>query len=315
MRLTSKLLALGAAALLACGAPAVAQDWEPSGPLTILIGFGAGGSTDTMGRVLADQISEQTGWNVIVENRPGGGGVAMFTSLSQMPVDNHTIGMGVGIPVLVQLVERGDQLPFDIDSFDYLGTVATAELALVASADAPFDDLQGMIAYAQEQGALPVATMAPPQVLMMNAAMRQSGAEFNLVTADGGAEVIQLILGGQVLAGFASGEHFPYLESGDMKVIASANANRLSYDPDTPTFIESGVDAYVDAVFFLAMRDGTDPAAAAAIAAAIAAAVQSDAVAEIVRNAVQGPAVNLGPEGARMMMVNGLANAQRLFEN
>ena len=315
MRLTSKLLALGAAALLACGAPAVAQDWEPSGPLTILIGFGAGGSTDTMGRVLADQISEQTGWNVIVENRPGGGGVAMFTSLSQMPVDNYTIGMGVGIPVLVQLVERGDQLPFDIDSFDYLGTIATAELALVASADAPFDDLQGMIAYAQEQGALPVATMAPPQVLMMNAAMRQSGAEFNLVTADGGAEVIQLILGGQVLAGFASGEHFPYLESGDMKVIASANANRLSYDPDTPTFIESGVDAYVDAVFFLAMRDGTDPAAAAAIAAAIDAAVQSDAVAEIVRNAVQGPAVNLGPEGARMMMVNGLANAQRLFEN
>lgn len=129
MKLKSKLLAMGAAALMAFGAPAVAQDWEPSEPLTILIGFGAGGSTDTMGRVLAEVISEQTGWNVIVENRPGGGGVAMFTSVSQMPVDNHTIGMGVGIPVLVQLVQRGDQLPFDIDSFDYLGTIATAELA------------------------------------------------------------------------------------------------------------------------------------------------------------------------------------------
>lgn len=315
MKLKSKFLALGAAAFMAFGTPAVAQDWEPSEPLTILIGFGAGGSTDTMGRVLAEVISEQTGWNVIVENRPGGGGVAMFTSVSQMPVDNHTIGMGVGIPVLVQLVQRGDELPFNIDSFDYLGTIATAELALVASADAPFDDLEGMIAYAQEQGSMPVATMAPPQVLMMNAAMSETGADFNLVTADGGAEVIQLILGGQVLAGFASGEHFPYLESGDMKVIASANANRLSYDPDTLTFIESGIDAYVDAVFFLAMRDGTDPAAAEAIAAAIDNAVQSEQVMEIVRNAVQGPAVNLGPEGARMMMVNGLENAQRLFEN
>lgn len=162
---------------------------------------------------------------------------------------------------------------------------------------------------------MPVATMAPPQVLMMNAAMRTSGAEFNLVTADGGAEVIQLILGGQVLAGFASGEHFPYLESGDMKVIASANANRLSYDPDTLTFIESGVDAYVDAVFFLAMREGSDPAAVEAIAGAIDKAVQSEMVAEIVRNAVQGPAVNLGPDGARDMMVNGLENAKRLFEN
>lgn len=162
---------------------------------------------------------------------------------------------------------------------------------------------------------MPVATMAPPQVLMMNAAMRTSGAEFNLVTADGGAEVIQLILGGQVLAGFASGEHFPYLESGDMKVIASANANRLSYDPDTLTFIESGVDAYVDAVFFLAIREGSDPAAVEAIAGAIDKAVQSEMVAETVRNAVQGPAVNLGPDGARDMMVNGLENAKRLFEN
>ncbi|MBT6190925.1 MAG: tripartite tricarboxylate transporter substrate binding protein, partial [Tateyamaria sp.] len=149
MKFTSKLKVLGAAALMAFGAPAMAADWEPNGPVTIEIGFGAGGSTDTMGRVLAEVMKEQTGWNVIVENRPGGGGVAMFTSLSQRPVDNQTVGMGVGIPVLVQLVQRGDELPFNIDSFDYLGTIAKAELALVASADAPFDTLEEMIAYAK----------------------------------------------------------------------------------------------------------------------------------------------------------------------
>jgi len=315
MKFTSKLMAFGAAAFMALGAPAMAQDWTPDGPLTIEIGFGAGGSTDTMGRVLAEVIKEQTGWNVIVENRPGGGGVAMFTSLSQRPVDNQTIGMGVGIPVLVQLVQRGDELPFDIDSFDYLGTIAKAELALVASADAPFDTLEEMMAYADAQGDMPVATMAPPQVLMMNAATRASGVDFNLVTADGGAEVIRLILGGQVLAGFASGEHFPYLESGDMKVIASANQARLSYAPDVQTFVESGVDAYVDAVFFLAMKAGSDAAATTAIAAAIDSAVQSPEVAEIVRNAVQGDPINMGPEGAKLMMTDGLENAQRLFAN
>ncbi len=315
MKFTSKLKALSTAALIAMGAPAVAQDWEPSQPITIEIGFGAGGSTDTMGRVLGEVIKEQTDWNVIVENRPGGGGVAMFTSLSQRPADNHTIGMGVGIPVLVQLVQRGDELPFDVDSFDYLGTIAKAELALVASADAPFDNLEEMIAYADEQGNMPLATMAPPQVLMMNAATKASGVDFNLVTADGGAEVIRLILGGQVLAGFASGEHAPYLETGDMKVIASANQARLSYAPDTPTFIESGVDAYVDAVFFLAMKAGSNPAATAAIAAAIDAAVQSPEIAEIVRNAVQGDPVNMGPEGAKLMMTDGLVNAEGLFAN
>ncbi|SFR45166.1 Bug family tripartite tricarboxylate transporter substrate binding protein [Litoreibacter janthinus] len=315
MKFTSTLKAVGAAALIAFSAPVAAQDWEPNGPVTIEIGFGAGGSTDTMGRVLAEVIKDQTGWNVIVENRPGGGGVAMFTSLSQRPVDNQTIGMGVGIPVLVQLVQRGDELPFDIDSFDYLGTIAKAELALVASADAPFDTLEEMIAYAKEQGDMPLATMAPPQVLMMKATTKVSGVDFNLVTADGGAEVIRLILGGQVLAGFASGEHAPYLESGDMKVIASANQARLSYAPETLTFIESGVDAYVDAVFFLAMKAGSDPAASAAIAAAIDEAVQSPEIAEIVRNAVQGDPINMGPNGARQMMVDGLENAERLFAN
>lgn len=312
MSFKTRILSLGAAALMAMAAP-LAADWKPSGPLTILIGFGAGGSTDTMGRVLANVMEENTGWNIVVENRPGAGGVAMFTGISQMPARGQTIGMGVSIPVLVQLVKRGDQLPFDLDSFDYLGTVAKAELALVASKDAPFDDLEGMIAHAKAEGKLAVATMAPPQVLIMNSTTRTTGAEFNLVTADGGAEVMKLILGGQVLAGFGSGEQFPYLESGDMKVIAGANQSRLSYAPDTKTFIESGVDAYVDPVFFLATTGGTDPEAIKAISAAIDAAVQSPEMAEIVQNAVKGKPGNLGTDGTKKMMVDGLANAKVLF--
>lgn len=313
MKLTTKLMALATSAVMALAPPAFAEDWAPDGPLTIQIGFGAGGSTDTMGRVLAEVMKKNTGWNIVVENKPGGGGVAMFTGLSQRPVDNKTIGMGVSIPVLVQLVQRGDQLPFDTDSFDYLGTVAKAELALVASKDAPFDDLEGMIAYAKEQGSLPVATMAPPQVLMMNQTKSTTGADFNLVTADGGAEVMKLILGGQVMAGFGSGEHYPYLESGDMKVIVGANQSRLSYAPDVRTFIESGVNAYVDPVFFLAMRAGTDPAAIEAISSAIDEATKAPEFAKIVQNAVKGDPINMGTDGTKQMMVDGLANAKILF--
>lgn len=313
MKIKSKIYALAASVAMVFAAPAFAEDWAPDGPLTIQIGFGAGGSTDTMGRVLAQVMKENTGWNIVVENKPGGGGVAMFTGLSQRPANGKTIGMGVSIPVLVQLVQRGDQLPFNIDSFDYLGTVAKAELALVAGKDAPFDDLVGMVAYAKEKGSLPVATMAPPQVLMMKQTKAATGVDFNLVTADGGAEVMKLILGGQVLAGFGSGEQYPYLESGDMKVIAGANQARLSYAPDVKTFIESGVNAYVDPIFFLAMNGGTDPAAIEAISAAIDEATKSPDFAEIVHNAVKGAPINMGTEGAKQMMVDGLANAKILF--
>lgn len=314
MKLTSKILTLGAAALFAFSAStASAADWAPKGPLTIHIGFGAGGSTDTMGRVMASVMEKNTGWNIVVENKPGGGGVAMFTGVSKRPASGNLIGMGVSIPVLVQLVKRGDKLPFDLDSFDYLGTIAKAELALVAGKDAPFNTLEEMVAYAKKSESLPVATMAPPQVLMMKATTRTTDAKFNLVTADGGAEVMKLILGGQVLAGFGSGEQLPYLESGDMKIIAGANQSRLSYAPDAKTFIESGVDAYVDPVFFMAARKGTDPKAIEAIAAAIDEAVKSPEVAEIVKNATNGSPLNMGVEGTAKMMTDGLANAKVLF--
>lgn len=313
MNFKSRILALAVSAVMALAAPLAAQDWTPNGPLTLQIGFGAGGSTDTMGRVLANVMEQNTGWNIVVENKPGAGGVAMFTGLSQMPPKGQVIGMGVSIPVLVQLVQRGDQLPFDETSFDYLGTIAKAELALVASKDAPFDDIESMVAYAKEQGSLAISTMAPPQVLVMKQTTKATGANFDLVTADGGAEVMKLILGGQVLAGFASGEHFPYLESGDMKVIASANQSRLSYAPDTKTFTESGVPAFVDPVFFLAMTGGTDPAAVKAISEAIDVAVQSPVIEKIVENAVKGKPQNMGPDGTKQMMIDGMANAKVLF--
>lgn len=318
MKLKSKILGMAAAVLVAgplIGAAAVAADeWKPDGSLTMQIGFGAGGSTDTMGRVLAKVMEDQTGWNVIAENKTGGGGVAMFTGIANMPPSGAVIGLGVSMPILVNLVNRGEDLGFDLDSFDYLGTISRAELALVADTDAPFNNLEELIAYAKEKGSMPIAFGAPPQKLLMDVASRETGAQFNMVSTKGGAETMKLILGGQVLAGFGSGEQLPYLESGDMKVIAAANEERLSYAPDVETFVQSGINAYVDPYFFLATTKGAPPEAVEAIAAAINQAMQSPQMAEIVKNATSGNPLDLGPEGTKQMMVGGLKNVGVLFQ-
>ena len=313
MKRRTTLIGLAAGAMIAMAAPSAAADWKPNGSLTIQIGFGAGGSTDTMGRVLAKVIEDQTGWNVIAENKTGGGGVAMFTGIAKMPPRGAVIGLGVNMPILVNLVRRGDELPFDLNSFDYLGTISKAELALVAAADAPFDDLPGLISYAKENANMPVAFGAPPQKLLMDVAARTTGAEFNMVTTDGGAETMKLILGGQVLAGFSSGEHFPHAEAGTIKVIAGGNAQRLGYAPDTGTFVEAGVNAYVDPYFYLATTKGTDAEPLAAISDAIGAALESPEMIKIVNNAVKNDPLNLGPDGTKAMMVDGLVNVGILF--
>jgi tripartite-type tricarboxylate transporter receptor subunit TctC len=114
MQITSILRAAACAAAVAMPGAALA-DWQPDGPITLQVGFGAGGSTDTLARAIAAKMEENTGWNVIVENRPGGGGIAMFSTLVNAEADGQLIGMGVTIPTLINLAERGDTLPIAAD--------------------------------------------------------------------------------------------------------------------------------------------------------------------------------------------------------
>ncbi|WP_137700148.1 tripartite tricarboxylate transporter substrate binding protein [Marimonas lutisalis] len=305
-----KSAATAAAMMLAGMASA---EWAPSGTLKLQIGFGAGGSTDTIGRVVAQVMKEQTGWNVIAENKPGGGGVAMFTAIANRPADGSIVGLGVNMPLFVNLVNRPEQMKFDLDSFDYLGTAGRAQLALVARGDAPFDDIDGLIAAAKDAGGAPIAFGAKPQELLMRFISKQAGVDFQFLSTKGGAESSKLLLGGQALASFASGEHLPFLESGDVKMLASVNNVRHSYAPDTPTAIEQGYDIYVDPVYFFATTAGTPDEARSALAAALAAALDSDEVKTVVQNALQSPIDNLGPDGTAEMMKAGLVNTGKLF--
>ncbi len=288
-------------------------DWKPSGPVTLEIGFDAGGETDTLGRVIAKQMEEQTGWNVIAENKPGGGGIAMFTQVAVAKPDGLTIGMGVSMPVLVNLVLRGDQLPFDLDSFTYLATVARAQLALVARGDAPFDDLKGLIDYSKKNDGALIAFDAKPQELLMQYVGKQAGTEFRLLATKGSAETLQELLGGHVIAGFAAGAHIPYLESGDMKMIASANATRHGYSPDTKTVMEQGFDIYSDPYFYIAAPAGLPDDAKKALSAALHDAISSDETKKAIVDAMQTDPSDLGPDGTRKMMDDGLVNVKKLF--
>ena len=308
-RIAGIVLAIGTAFAGAVSA----EDWAPSGPLMFQIGFGAGGSTDAMGRVIAKVMEEQTGWNVVVENKPGAGGVAMFTGISKSKPDGQVIGMGVSTPILMQLVARADQLPFKVDDFDYLSSVALGQLALVADKDAPFDDLESMVDYAKANGPLAVAINASPHKLLLGAVSRETGAEFEFVSTKGGAESMKLLLGGQVMASFAGGSHGAYLESGDMKMIAVGNAERHAYAPDVKTIAEQGYGVSLDSNFYIATTKGTDPAIIEALSNAISNALASDEVIEIVRNAAKTTVLNLDPAATRNMMIDELPIMEQLI--
>lgn len=313
MKLQAKLAGVLFAAATVFAGTASAEDWSPSGPLMFQIGFGAGGSTDAMGRVIAKTMEEQTGWNVVVENKPGAGGVAMFTGIAKGKPDGQVIGMGVSTPILLQLVARPEKVPFEVESFDYLTSVALGQLALVARSEAPFDDLESMVEYAKANGPMAVAINASPHKLILGAVAQKTGVEFQFVSTDGGAESMKLLLGGQVAASFAGGSHGAYLDSGDMKMIAVGNSDRHSYAPDVMTVAEQGYDVYLDSYFYIATTKGTDPAILDALSEALSNALATDAVKEIVRNAAKTKVLGLSGEETQSKMMDGLPTMAKLL--
>ncbi|MEX1349573.1 MAG: tripartite tricarboxylate transporter substrate binding protein [Desulfobacterales bacterium] len=313
MKIRSLLFSIAVLGMILSPAMGLSEDWAPKGSIKLQIGFGAGGSTDTLGRIVAAKVEENTGWNVVVENKPGGGGVAMLSGLMNAKPDGSTLGLAVNVPILINLAKRGDQLPFKIDTFDYIGTITKGEVALVAKSDAPFNDIDGVIALAKKKK-LAIAFDAVTQQMIMSAVKNQAGVEFKFVKHKSGAEQIQSILGGHVDVGCPAGAHIKYLQSGDLKMIAVFGKDRYSYSPETKTLIESGYNYYLDPYYYLAAPKGLPADVKASLAGVFDKAIQSDKVKTAIANTLKAQPYNLGPEGTLKMLADGVPAVKKLIE-
>lgn len=313
MQFTKILKAATCTAMLTIAGSTFAQ-WQPDGPVTLQVGFGAGGSTDTLARAIATQMEADTGWKVIVKNKPGGGGIAMFSSLVYEKPDGQTIGMGVTIPTLINLAERGDKLPFSTDSFDYLATVVVAPLAVVAPADAPYNNISELIEYSQSNDGALIGFDGGEMRLMMEAINNTENAGFELVSYKSGSEIIQGLLGGQLQAGWGAGAHIQYVNSGELKMLAVATQTRQNYSPDTTSFIEQGFPYSAEPYFYLAAPKGLEKDAHDALANALDKAINSDELTSLISNVMQTTPTNLGPNGTEAKLVNGLGDITALLK-
>ena len=169
-----------------------------------------------------------------------------------------------------------------------------------------------MVAKSKEEG-IAIAFGSDAQKKVMEYIAANTGANFRYVATKGAAETLPLILGGQVLAGFATGEHVQYLQTGDMKMIMSLNNARHDYAPGVETILEAGQDIFLDPIIFLATTAGLPNDAKEALQKAFDDAMASDKVKEIVRNASQSEAINIGPKELRTQMDAGMASMKKLL--
>ena len=276
-----KLAAAVAAALCMHVLPGAAQNY-PSHTIRIVVGFGAGGGTDLAARIMAQALQDVLGQSVVVENKPGAGGVMAADQVAKSPKDGYTLLMMSNAHAVAPAVNKS--LPFDpVKDFQMLSMVGTAGLAMVSTPDFPASDLKGAMA-----------------LLKANPEKFNYGSPGIGTTQQFAAELMSQMAGfkithvpyrstPQVLAGLLSKDiNYTFeliqtvigqVRSGTLKAIAVTSPQRYPTPAEVPTFAESGLPGYdVTSWYGLSMPAGTPQPIVDQLNKALAEALAKDSV-------------------------------------
>ncbi len=217
----------------------------PSRPITLLIGYPAGGTTDIQARFLVKSMEKTLGQPIIVSNQPGVGGALAVIQLKRAKPDGYTLAYHADLnfffqPLYMEHIQK-ETPPYQADEFDYLAVCARYQGSYCDRPESPWKDWKGMMAEAKKKtGELTFGSMAPLYKFQFEIVCKQEGVNFRIVPYKGGADVAAAILGGHVDMGFLNGIQVKYLETGKMRILASTMPIRLKSTPDAPTLDELG---------------------------------------------------------------------------
>lgn len=302
------LAALSLAAGLAV--PAGADDTYPTGPITMLVGYAPGGQTDLVARAAAKVMSDQLGVPINVVNKPGAGGAVAARELTQAKPDGYTLLFHSNTVVNSApfIMERVDFTP---DDFEYAGMITAYQVGLATQKDAPFDTLPEFIAWAKENPGFSYGALSPEARLYMEEIAKKEGLKANIVPLKGGSEMINAILGNQVVLAFSGGLHNKYPDQ--MKMISALTTFRHPSDPDVKTIEEDGFALGMDSRTTLFLPKATPRPILDRLAGALEAA-QTDPTFKKVTEAASIPIMYLGVDDAYAEMRNTYAKNKEIMK-
>ncbi|WP_433868884.1 tripartite tricarboxylate transporter substrate binding protein [Saccharopolyspora sp. CA-218241] len=249
-----------ALSLSACGGNLSSGGGEfPSGPITLSIGQDPGGSTDLIGRALADGAAEELGVAMPVVNTPGANGALAAEELSGKAPDGHELMvLNASLVAITPLAVPPDQA-VDVTDFEVITGISRDDYVLVAHADSGLGALEDLAAAGRELkfGTTGVGTGSQ---LSQELLFKQAGIPGTAVPFDGGAPAMTAVLGQQVdVAAVQLGEAIGQIEGGALIPLVTFSEQRNQYLPDTPTAVEKGYDVLVSQARAVVAPKGTPP--------------------------------------------------------
>jgi tripartite-type tricarboxylate transporter receptor subunit TctC len=234
-----------AGALVASGM-AQAQEW-PTRPVTLIVPFAPGGTTDIVGRIISQQLAIRLGQNVIVENIGGAGGTLGATNAARAAPDGYTIFMATVAHTMAPGIYKKLAYNFEQD-FDPITVVATVPNILIVNPAVPAKNVVDFIAYLKANpGKVSYGSAGIGSTEHMSAELFRSisGTDIVHVPYRGGAPMLTDLVAGNIQMSIeTSGAATPLIQAGSVRALAVSPAKRSALFPDLPTLAEAGLKGY-----------------------------------------------------------------------
>lgn len=256
----------------------------PSKPITIIVGYTAGGAVDLVARAVGQQLNTALNQPVVIDNKPGAGTNIAVKAAIASPPDGYTLMLAAN--ALAANMSLYQPPPFDAErQLVPIALVGRVPVVIAVNASSPLTSVAKLVEAAKAKpGSVDYATPGNGSTphLAMELFARAAGITLSHVPYRGGAQALTDVMGGQLqLVALNALELLPHLRSGKLKAIASLSANRSPALPEVPTISESGFPGFEAAVWYgLLAPAGTPKAIVTQLNAATQRALQSTEVKE-----------------------------------
>lgn len=244
--------------------PGFAQGKYPAKPITMVVPFAAGGTTDILGRLMAKHLATRLGGTVVVDNKAGAGGSLGAAHVGKAPGDGYTLLMGtIGTHAINQYLYK--KLAYDpFKDFAPISLVARVPNVLVVHPSQPYKTVKEMIAYAKANpGKVNYASAGNGTSIHLSGAMFEQMAQVDMVHVPykGSAPAITDLLAGQTSCMFDNlPSAMPHIKSGALRAVAVTSSQRFPALPNLPTIAESGLPGYDATSWFGLWAPASTPA-------------------------------------------------------
>lgn len=238
---------------------AVAADY-PTKPVTIVVGYSAGGGVDAMARIMADKLPALLGQPVVVENRPSVGAIVGTSYVSKAKPDGYTLIMGAPGPMIFNHAVYA-KLPYTPQDFTPISFVSDSPLMLLVNTSNPAKTVQDLVNQSkQNPDKSNYAASSASFQLITELFNKKTGARFTHIPYKGANDSVMAVMSGDVSMALAdAGPASVGLQSGRVKALAVTSAKRMPDYPNVPTLAELGIDLKVSLWIGLLAPAGTPP--------------------------------------------------------